>query len=117
LPEGIHTNVDELGQRFSGGERQRIAFARVLIQKTPIILLDEPTTGLDTKTERDLLQTFVEAAKEQTLILVTHHLIGAKWMDYIICLEDGKIKMEGVHEQLLQTNDYYRTLYEMDELM
>lgn len=117
LPDGIHTNVDELGQRFSGGERQRIAFARVLIQETPIILLDEPTTGLDPKTERDLLKTFVEAAEEQTLILVTHHLIGAQWMNHIVFLEDGNIKMEGSHEQLLQTNNYYRTLYAMDELM
>src|SRR5699024_1712427 len=112
LPDGIHTNVDELGQRFSGGERQRIAFARVLIQETPIILLDEPTTGLDPKTERDLLKTFVEAAKEQTLILVTHHLIGAQWMDHIVFLEDGNIKMEGAHEELLERNAYYRTLYE-----
>lgn len=117
LPDGIHTNVDELGQRFSGGERQRIAFARVLIQKTPIILLDEPTTGLDPKTEGDLLKTFVEAAKEQTLILVTHHLIGAKWMDHIVFLEDGRIKMAGAHEELLEEHDYYRNLYEMDELI
>src|SRR5699024_4470707 len=90
LPDGIHTNVDELGQRFSGGQRQRIAFARVLIQETPIILLDEPTVGLDPKTERALSETFVKAAKNRTMVLVTHHLIGAEWMDRIVFLENGQ---------------------------
>lgn len=116
-PQGIHTQMDEMGKRFSGGERQRIAFARVLIQQTPILLLDEPTTGLDPKTERALLMTILEAAKDKTIIWVTHHLAGAAWMDDIIFLDQGKIKMQGSHEVLLQENDYYRELYEMDEGM
>lgn len=117
LPDGIDTNVESLGKRFSGGERQRIAFARVLIQQTPIIILDEPTTGLDPVTERKLLETFIEAASGQTLLLVTHHLIGAQWMDRIIFLKDGKIHMEGSHHELLSKSKYYRTLYKMDEKM
>ncbi|MEJ8777469.1 thiol reductant ABC exporter subunit CydC [Pseudogracilibacillus sp. ICA-222130] len=115
LPKGIHTNVDELGKRFSGGQRQRIAFARVLVQDTPIILLDEPTVGLDPKTERDLIQTFVEAASDKTMVLVTHHLIGAKWMDRVIFLEDGQINIAGHHDQLLKENDYYRALYTLED--
>lgn len=117
LPKGIHTNVDELGKRFSGGQLQRIAFARVLVQETPIILLDEPTVGLDPKTERDLIQTFVEAASDKTMVLVTHHLIGAKWMDQVVFLEDGQIKLAGHHDQLLKENDYYRALYALEEHM
>lgn len=115
LPNGIYTQMEEMGKRFSGGERQRIAFARVLIQDTPIIVMDEPTTGLDPKTERELLLTMLQAAKEKTVIWVTHHLAGAELMDEILFLENGKIKMQGSHDELMTTNSYYRTLFNMDE--
>lgn len=59
LPEGLQTMVDEAGLRFSGGERHRLALARILLQDTPIVLLDEPTTGLDPITEQQLLETFL----------------------------------------------------------
>lgn len=114
LPEGIHTSMDEMGERFSGGERQRIAFARVLLQNTPIILLDEPTTGLDPRTENIVLQTMLSAAKDKTIIWVTHHLAGAQWMDDIVFMEQGTIKLKGSHEQLLAESPYYRSLYELD---
>ena len=114
LPKGIHTNVEELGRRFSGGERQRIAFARVLIQNTPILLLDEPTTGMDPLTERALLKTIFEAAQEKTIIFVTHHLMGAAEMDRILFLENGEIKRMGSHRELMQTSTHYRHLYKMD---
>src|SRR5690625_71884 len=117
LPGGIHTQMDEMGQRFSGGERQRIAFARVLLQQTPIILMDEPTTGLDPKTERELLDTMLTAAKDKTIIWVTHHLAGAEMMDKIIFLDQGKIALSGTHSDLIESNDYYRSLYDMDQMM
>lgn len=115
LPNGIHTQMDEMGKRFSGGERQRIAFARILLQDTPIILMDEPTTGMDPKTELALLDTVFQAAKDKTIIWVTHHLAGAQYMDRILFLEDGNIKLDGSHQQLLKENAYYRTLYQMDQ--
>lgn len=115
LPKGIHTQMEEMGKRFSGGERQRIAFARVLIQQTPIVLIDEPATGLDPITERALLTTMLQAAKDRTVILVTHHLACAELMDEIIFLDEGQIKLQGNHQQLIDTNSYYKTLYEMDE--
>lgn len=117
LPDGIHTQMDEMGQRFSGGERQRIAFARVLLQNTPIILMDEPTTGLDPETESALLDTMLTAAKDKTIIWVTHHLAGAKMMDQVIFLDAGKIKLQGSHPYLLSTSDYYHDLYKMDQTM
>lgn len=117
LPDGIHTQMDEMGQRFSGGERQRIAFARVLLQQTPIILMDEPTTGLDPDTERALLNTMFTAAKDKIIIWVTHHLAGAEMMDKVIFLNEGKIKLAGSHSELIETSDYYRSLYEMDRMM
>lgn len=115
LPKGIHTQMDELGKRFSGGERQRIAFARVLIQDTPIILMDEPTTGLDPRTERELLTTILEAAKDKTIIWVTHHLAGAELMDEIIFLESCQVKLRGSHSDLMETSEYYGKLYAMDQ--
>lgn len=117
LPDGIHTQMDEMGQRFSGGERQRIAFARVLLQQTPIILMDEPTTGLDPLTERDLLETMLTAAKSKTIIWVTHHLAGAEMMDEVIFLDKGNITLQGPHAMLMDQSPYYRSLYEMDERM
>jgi ATP-binding cassette, subfamily C, bacterial CydC len=115
LPDGLDTPMHEMGKRFSGGERQRIAFARVLLQDTPIIVLDEPTIGLDPKTEHELLQTMFSAANDKTIIWVTHHLAGIEKMDEVIFLEDGRITMQGSHEELLQTQSKYRQLYEMDK--
>lgn len=115
LPEGLNTHMQEMGHRFSGGERQRIAFARVLLQDTPIVLVDEATIGLDPVTERKLIETIFSAAKEKTIIWVTHHLAGVDHMDRIIFMEDGKIKMDGSHEELLMKEEHYRRLYEMDQ--
>ena len=115
LPEGLNTHVEEMGHRFSGGERQRIAFARILLQDTPIIIMDEPTIGLDPITEKELLETLIRGAKEKTVIWVTHHLAGAEMMDKVMFLEDGETKMYGTHQDLLKTNSYYKKLYEMDD--
>ncbi|SDD64225.1 ATP-binding cassette, subfamily C, CydC [Terribacillus halophilus] len=113
-PEGYQTSMQETGQRFSGGERQRIALARVLLQDTPIVMLDEPTVGLDPITERELLDTIFNSLTGKSLLWVTHHLVGMEQMDEIIFLEEGKIKMRGTHAQLLQESLHYRRLYELD---
>ncbi|MBW4084852.1 thiol reductant ABC exporter subunit CydC [Paenibacillus sp. S150] len=114
LPEGYDTPVREAGQRFSGGERQRIALARILLQNTPVVVLDEPTVGLDPRTERELLATMFGAMKEKTLIWVTHHLAGAEQMDEVIFMENGLVEMRGTHAELLAREPRYRRLYELD---
>lgn len=114
LPLGYETIMQETGQRFSGGERQRIALARILLQKTPVVLLDEPTVGLDPKIEIELLETMFETLQGKTIIWVTHHLIGVEKMDRIIFLDQGKIVMEGNHQQLLEKESRYRRLYSLD---
>ena len=116
LPEGINTNVFETGSRFSGGERQRIAFARTLIQNNELLLLDEPTVGLDPKTEHELLKTIFEINRDKTIVWITHHLNSIKYMDRIIFIKDGKVEMNGTHEELYQTNEKYRKLYDMDNV-
>lgn len=113
-PSGLKTPMEEMGHRFSGGERQRIALARVLLQQTPIVIFDEPTIGLDPKTEHALLETMFTAAKDKTVIWVTHHLAGIEKMDEILFLEEGEIVLQGSHEELLSTSEKYCALYEMD---
>lgn len=114
LPQGYDTNMQETGQRFSGGERQRIALARILLQKAPVVILDEPTVGLDPITEIKLLRTMFDTLKGKTIIWVTHHLVGVEKMDRILFLENGKIAMEGNHFQLLEKEERYRRLYKLD---
>ena len=116
LPDGINTNVFETGSRFSGGERQRIAFARTLIQNNELLLLDEPTVGLDPKTEHELLKTIFETNRDKTIVWITHHLNSIKYMDRIIFIKDGKVEMNGTHEELYRTNEKYRKLYDMDNV-
>ncbi|OZQ67674.1 thiol reductant ABC exporter subunit CydC [Paenibacillus sp. VTT E-133280] len=114
LPDGYDTFVREAGQRFSGGERQRIALARILLQNTPVVILDEPTVGLDPRTERDLLKTMFEVMEGKSLIWVTHHLVGAEQMDEVIFMENGSVEMRGTHAELMKKEPRYRRLYELD---
>ncbi|WP_301108096.1 thiol reductant ABC exporter subunit CydC [Sporosarcina sp.] len=117
LPAGIKTQMEETGQRFSGGERQRIALGRILLKNTPVVILDEPTVGLDPVTELSLVNTLHQSLLDKTVVWITHHLMGMEKMDRIIFMDDGKIVMDGTHEELLASNERYRQLYALDEGM
>ena len=114
LPEGIDTPVDEAGNRLSGGQRQRLALARIVLKRTPIILLDEPTIGLDPITERDLMEMIFQVSLGRTLFWVTHHLQGLEDADKVIFMEDGHIAMQGSPVDLYRNNPRFRELYRMD---
>ena len=114
LPEGINTPVDEAGNRLSGGQRQRLALARIVLKRTPIILLDEPTIGLDPITERNLMEMIFQVSLGRTLFWVTHHLQGLEDADKVIFMEDGHIAMQGSPVDLYRTNPRFRELYRMD---
>ena len=114
LPKGLNTGMEESGQRFSGGERQRIALARILLKNTPIVILDEPTVGLDPQTELSLLETMFTTLKDKTVIWVTHHLIGIEQMDQVLFIDKGKVIMNGSHSELLETNERYQQLFMLD---
>lgn len=114
LPQGLETPMRETGQRFSGGERQRVALARVLLQDTPVLILDEPTVGLDPRTERELMSTIFRSTAGKTLIWVTHHLAFAEEMDEILFMEEGRVLMRGTHAELMEREPRYRNLYELD---
>ena len=115
LPQGIDTMVDEGGLRFSGGERHRIALARILLADTPIVMLDEPFAGLDPVTESKLLATLLDVFADKTLIMITHHLKGIEHMDRVVFLENGSIALDGAPVDLKRTSARYRDLVAFDQ--
>ena len=114
LPRGLKTLVDEAGLRFSGGERHRIALARVLLHNVPVVILDEPTVGLDPMTEQALLDTMFETMHDKTIILITHHLQGVSSMDRVVFIEDGKLTLSGSPAELEKSNPFYQRLQAFD---
>ena len=115
LPHGIETKVDEAGLRFSGGERHRLALARILLKDTPVVLLDEPTVGLDPITEQAVIDTILNQLAGKTLIWITHHLQGIERFDQVIFIEDGKLEMHGKPAELWTNNARYRELKKADQ--
>ncbi|MGT2933432.1 thiol reductant ABC exporter subunit CydC [Streptococcus catagoni] len=115
LPNALQTMVDEAGLRFSGGERHRLALARILLQDTPIVLLDEPTVGLDPITEKALLDTFMTVLEGKTVIWITHHLKDIEKADQIIFIEDGHLEIQGSPSQLKAESERYRRLKAIDD--
>ncbi|MBS7577364.1 MULTISPECIES: thiol reductant ABC exporter subunit CydC [unclassified Enterococcus] len=114
LPDGIETMVDEAGLRFSGGERHRLALARILLKDVPIIILDEPTVGLDPITEQALLATFFEVLRDKTIIWITHHLQGIELMDRVIFIEAGRLVMNDSPQALEKSNPKFQQLRAID---
>ncbi|WP_283679302.1 thiol reductant ABC exporter subunit CydC [Lentilactobacillus sp. Marseille-Q4993] len=114
LPDKYNTEVQEAGQRFSGGERQRLSLARLLLQDAPIIILDEPTVSLDPITERKLLDQVFDLLADKTIIWVTHHLAGVAHVDQVRFLNHGEFTMAGKPGDLYQSNDHFKQLYDLD---
>jgi ATP-binding cassette subfamily B protein len=112
FPEGYDTVLTERGQTLSGGQRQRIALARALVRRTPILLLDEPTTGLDAATQDEIVSVLrTELLKDQTTVVIATHdprLIQAA--DEVVMLEDGRITQRGAYEELLHSSQGFSRL-------
>jgi len=90
LPEALNTPCGEGGARFSGGQARRIALARALLPATPLLVLDEPTTGLDAETERAFLETLEAATRGRSVLLITHKLVGVEKPDRVLRLAMGR---------------------------
>ena len=115
MPDGLNTKIGEAGLIFSGGERHRLSLARILLKDVPIVILDEPTVGLDPLTEQQVIDTFMNELAGKTLIWITHHLQGIDAMDRVIFLENGKITMSGTPQELWENNPHYQKLKKADQ--
>jgi ATP-binding cassette subfamily B protein len=113
LPQGYETVLGERGVTLSQGQRQRLAIARAAIRRAPILVLDEPMTGLDKSNEQAVLQSLERLNYGCTTFLITHDLRHAARADMILFLEAGRITERGTHAQLLQSNGSYAALYRM----
>ena len=112
LPNGYDTEVGERGMKLSGGQRQRIAIARAFLRNPKILMLDEATSSLDSKSEHVVQQALNDLMKGRTTIVIAHRLSTVIDSDQIIFLEKGKITGSGTHKELYNTHSLYREFAE-----
>ena len=113
LSEGYGTMVGERGVTLSGGQRQRIAIARAIVRNTPILVLDEPTTGLDSSSEQAVIEALERLMKGRTCIVVAHHLNTIRHADVIFVVKEAELVEKGTHDQLLAAGGLYAELYKI----
>ncbi len=112
MQKGYETMVGERGVKLSGGERQRVAIARAMLKDSPILMLDEATSSLDSISESYIQDAFNKLMEGKTTIVIAHRLSTVQKMDRIIVLEQGKIVEEGTHKELLEKKGFYANLWE-----
>lgn len=111
LPEGRHTHVGERGLKLSGGEKQRVAIARTLLKRAPILVFDEATSSLDSKSEQAILAAIREISQNHTSLVIAHRLSTIVDADIIVVLDRGEIVEQGNHQQLLDIGGHYADLW------
>jgi ATP-binding cassette subfamily B protein len=111
IPDGLETVVGERGYRFSGGEKQRIAIARLLLKAPSIVILDEATAHLDSESEAAVQRALSVALTGRTALVIAHRLSTVRDADQIVVLDGGKIVERGTHDELVATGGLYGELY------
>ncbi|HEX4193371.1 MAG TPA: ABC transporter ATP-binding protein/permease [Stellaceae bacterium] len=111
LPDGYHSPVGERGLKLSGGEKQRVAIARVILKEPQILLFDEATSALDTQTEREIQASLEEVAQNRTTLMIAHRLSTVIHADEILVIDDGTIIERGNHAQLIAHNGMYTAMW------
>ena len=113
LPQGYGTFVSERGTTLSGGQRRRIAIARAMVRNTPILILDEPTTGLDAGSERAVVEALERLMQGRTCLVIAHHLNTIQSADLVVVVKDTTIVERGTHAELMAAGGVYSRLYEL----
>lgn len=113
--DGYETVIGERGVTLSGGQRQRLALARAFLTRPRILILDDSTSAVDSATEDQIQQAIVQAAANQTTILITHRLSQIRWADKVVVMRKGRMEAVGSHEELMATSLAYRRIFEQYE--
>lgn len=116
LPQGIHTNIGDSGNKLSGGQKQRLSIARAVLKNAPILILDEATSALDTESERLVQEALENVMKNRTSIVIAHRLSTIQNADVIVVMSHGKIVEQGTHEDLIELQGIYNNLVNMQSL-
>ncbi|MBA2641462.1 MAG: ABC transporter ATP-binding protein [Actinobacteria bacterium] len=111
LPDGYDTLIGQRGRKLSGGQAQRVAIARAMIREAPVLILDEPTTGLDAESAQKILGPLRRLMSGRTTIVITHNLLTVHEADKIVVLDEGKVVETGIHAELLARGGTYAELY------
>ena len=112
FPDGYDTYIEQGGTNVSGGQKQRLCIARALLKKPKILILDDSTSAVDTKTDAAIRKAFAEEIPDTTKIIIAQRVSSVEDADQIIVLDEGEIKAIGCHEELMQSSDIYREVYE-----
>jgi ATP-binding cassette, subfamily B, bacterial len=115
LPDGYDTVVGQKGRRLSGGQRQRIAIARAMIRDAPVLILDEPTTGLDAESGERILAPLRRLMSGRTTLVISHNLLTVREANMILTMEEGRVVERGTHAELLLRGGRYAQLYRLHE--
>lgn len=116
LPEGLNTIIGDNGTLLSGGQRQRLAIARAFLKNAPILIMDEATSALDNQSEKLIQEAMDSLRKNRTVIIIAHRLSTIETADKIIVLEDGTLKEQGTHAELITLNSIYSQLYQQGSI-
>jgi ATP-binding cassette subfamily B protein len=116
LPEGFDTVVGERGVQLSGGQKQRIALARALVWEPKILILDDPLSAVDAKTEAAILEAIDRQAEKRTVLLVTHRIAAASRCDRIVVLDEGRVVERGTHDELIAADGIYANFAEEQKM-